>query len=108
NIRYNLLRLPAPANSFHANTPQSAATMGADCPMAYEMATPVSAAATILKTVPVPQINPPSTPSRCPDAGPRKNPLKLTGSPTSGCFMKYKFQMKQESNAPKVRKTTAL
>ena len=62
----------------------------------------------MLKTVPVPQMKPPSTPNKWPEAGPRKNPLKLTGSPTSGCFMKYKFHMKQENSAPSVRKTTAL
>src|SRR6266576_1793164 len=72
------------------------------------MATPVKLAATMLKTVPVPQMHPPTRPRMCPDAGPRKNPLKLTGSPTSGCFMKYTFQMKQDSNAPNVRNTTAL
>src|SRR5438105_5670306 len=76
--------------------------------MAYEIATSVREAAPILKTVPVPQINPPSSPSRCPEAGPLKNPLKLTGSPTSGCFIKYMFQMKQESSAPRVRNTAAL
>src|SRR6266576_4351512 len=62
----------------------------------------------MLKTVPVPQMHPPRRPNRCPEAGPRKYPLKLTGSPTNGCFMKYTFQMKQDSNAPSVRNTTAL
>ena len=58
--------------------------------------------------VPRPQMHPPKRPSRWPETGPLKNPLKLTGSPTSGFFMKYKFQMKHESNAPSVRNTTEL
>ena len=51
---------------------------------------------------------PPSNPSKCPEGGPLKNPAKLTGSPTSGFFMKYKFQIKHESSAPSVRNTTEL
>jgi len=40
--------------------------------------------------------------------GPLKYPLKSTGSPTSGFFMKYTFQIEHESNAPSVRNTAML
>ena len=50
---------PEPANSFQARTPQSAATIGADWPIAYEIACPVSFPAVRLKTVPRPQMQPP-------------------------------------------------
>src|SRR5271163_2063080 len=72
------------------------------------MATPVKFAATRLNTVPVPQIAPPSKPRTWPAAGPRKYSPKFTGSPTSGFFMKYTFQIKQDSSAPSVRKTLTL
>src|SRR5580704_10789917 len=88
--------------------PQSAATIGADCPIAYEIATPVCTAATRLNTVPVVQIAPPSSPSRCPLTGPSKNPRNATGLPTSGLRMKYTFQTKHETSAPNVRKTVML
>ena len=64
--------------------------------------------ATTLQIVPVPQIIPPSSPSKCPEGGPVKNPPKPTGSPARGLFMKYKFQRKHESSAPSVRNTTEL
>ena len=78
--------------------------------MAYDSAKPSNgdAPATTLHMVPMPQIIPPSNPSRCPEGGPLKNPAKPTGSPASGFFMKYRFQMKHESSAPSVRNTTEL
>src|SRR5229473_2110429 len=72
------------------------------------MATPVKCEAMEKKTSPVDHIAPPKSPSKCPRAGPWKNPLKATGSPTSGCFIKYVFQRGQESSAPSVRKTHTL
>ena len=56
--RYIQACVLAPRNSFQTNTPHSAATIGADWPMAYEMATPTNPAATKLNTAPVPQIEP--------------------------------------------------
>src|SRR5271168_32936 len=105
SARKALARVLAPANSFQTKMPQRAATMGADWPMEYEMATPVKLAATRLKTVPVVHMAPPTRPRTWPLTGPRKNPLNATGSPTSGFFMKYKFHHRHESSAPPVRKT---
>src|ERR1700689_1310837 len=61
--RYPFARAFAPRNSFQANTPHKHATIGDACPIAYEIATPTSDAATKLNTVPQPQIAPPSNPS---------------------------------------------
>ena len=59
SARYAFAFLVAPSNSFQAKIPHSAATIGADCPIEYEIATPVKFAATRLKTVPTPQTEPP-------------------------------------------------
>ena len=43
-----------------------------------------------------------------PGGRPAEISAEMTGSPASGFFMKYKFQMKQESSAPSVRNTATL
>ena len=55
------------ANSFQMKTPQTADTIVAPWPIAYETAGPIICAcdATKLNTVPVHQMSPPMTPQKC-------------------------------------------
>ena len=69
NISGINLRAPggAAANSFQMKTPHMAETMVAPCPIAYEIAGPITCAceATKFKTAPVHHIIPPRIPHQC-------------------------------------------
>ena len=69
--------------------------MGADCPMAYEIATPVKLAATKLKTVPVPQMNPPSKSEQVTASGSFEEVRKLHG--LAGQRMLHKIDINDEA-----------
>src|SRR5216684_7779279 len=60
------------ANSFQIKTPQMAETIVAPCPIAYEIAGPMTCAceATKFRTAPVHQIIPPRIPHQCQAARP--------------------------------------
>ncbi len=62
----------ASLNSFHTNTPQSAATMVAPWPNPYEMANPACPEAMMLNIMPIPQMMPPKTPTAWRGADPPK------------------------------------
>lgn len=74
NIRGNSFRAlgGALANSFQTKTPHMAETIVAPCPIAYEIAGPMTCAceAAKLKTAPVHQIIPPRIPHPCQAARP--------------------------------------
>src|SRR4051794_11419443 len=78
------------ANSFQMNTPQTAETIVAPCPIAYDTAGPTICAwdATKLKTIPVHQISPPTTPQKCHTDRALKYCDMFTGAaPVSGFFI---------------------